>query len=181
MNKEELLLKAFYDARQKVADCGIDIGQIYEVTINTRINWAWGLCGQKGDGFKIEIAECLVNEDSYDDLLNTMIHEILHACKDAEGHGKVWKKYAQMIKEAYGIEIKRTNDKPTVKVDEARFTHKLICTNCNHTWLYTRSCYAVRKPEKCTCPYCKQKAIRRCVSPKRLAMTYTEIERMLTI
>lgn len=159
--KENLLWSAYYQARDMVLNCGIELREIVDVKINTRSKRTWGWCKPSDDGFIIEIAEVLLNKEYKEDLLNTMLHEILHTGVDAVGHGKVWKEYAERIRSIYGIKINRCDSRPNVKRDESIYRHKLICTSCGHIWKYTKSCTAVRYPSRCTCPFCKTKTIER--------------------
>ena len=87
--------------------------------------------------FKIEISYKLVNPkytETDDGLINTMIHELLHTCPDGRGHGVSWKKYAQMVYDRYGIDIKRcgSDDEKGANKDVIKNTYKymLKCKCC---------------------------------------------------
>ena len=160
--KENLLWSTYYKARDMVLNCGIELKEIVDVKINTTSKRTWGWCKpiNKGECI-IEIADVLLNEEYKEDLLNVMIHEILHAGVGAVGHGKVWKEYADRINTVYGIQITRCNSRKNIKRDENIYKHKLICTSCGYVWKYIRSTYSVRYPQKCKCPFCKTKTIER--------------------
>lgn len=56
----------------------------------------------------ITISKYLVAED---DKKNTIIHELLHSCKDGHSHGYRWQYYANIIYNKYNIVITRCSTK----------------------------------------------------------------------
>ena len=166
MNEHDrLFFDTWMEAKEMLTALSIQLGE-FEIEPSTRMKKYYGLCKYLNileDGTKqcrITITDDLVKPEFKDELLNTIIHEMLHTVSDAVGHGKRWKEYAQMVYDAYGIRIRRTDDKEHCRnLKDYRFY--LTCSNCFFIWKYNRSTRAVRYPDKCTCPYCKTKTIKR--------------------
>lgn len=51
------------------------------------------------------------------DMLNTVIHELLHTCPVCQNHGTLWQAYANVINARYGIKITRCSKKEHIRVD----------------------------------------------------------------
>lgn len=82
------------------------------VFINTRAKKRYGACQMtKKNGkreYTIQISSRLYNSD--DKIIQSVIaHEILHTCNGAMNHGEKWKRYANIMNEKYGYNIKRTS------------------------------------------------------------------------
>lgn len=95
----------------EIEDLDIEIGKIKEWTINTRAKHRWGQCKKNKDGsYSIQIAEQLLVDKRISEKAckETIIHELLHTCKDSMKHTGKWKAYAQEMNEEYGYNIKRT-------------------------------------------------------------------------
>lgn len=99
------------ECMEEVADIGIEIGNIKEWKINTRARSMWGQCKKNTDGtYSIQIADRLLRDDRISEKAckETMIHELLHTCKEGMKHTGKWKVYAREMNEEYGYNIKRT-------------------------------------------------------------------------
>ncbi|XME04451.1 SprT-like domain-containing protein (plasmid) [Lachnospiraceae bacterium C1.1] len=106
-NFEELKEECLFE----IDSLGIKPGVISSWMINSRAKTRWGLCKKKSDGsFEIQIAKRLIEDDniSKNACKETIIHEILHTCKDAMNHTGKWRIYAEKMNLAFGYNIKRT-------------------------------------------------------------------------
>lgn len=75
-----------------VEECGIETGDITNVTINTRAKKRYGQCRQTGNKYMINISAFILSDDTKEDaVMETIIHEILHTCKGCMNHGREWK------------------------------------------------------------------------------------------
>lgn len=167
MTKERRLQDAYYKGRCMLIDLGIDYGEIVNVKINSRAKRRWGRCcydiySPKWEDcrFVIEISDRLLNDEvSEDALMNTMVHELLHTCKDCMNHGKIWKKLAAMVNSKYGLNIKTCTSaaEKNIKDDYVAPDKKYVlrCPACGHIWKRARMTNAVKYPELygCSCGY----------------------------
>lgn len=99
-------------AQRGVAICyeaGIPIAKNIKVGYTTA-DRKHGVCQyNKTTGeFKIKVSKHLVKDE---DVLNTVLHELLHTCPGCQNHGKVWSLYADIINKVYGIKITRVSKK----------------------------------------------------------------------
>lgn len=105
-NFDELIVECLHE----VEKAGITPGNIIEWQINRRAKTRWGLCEKRRNGdCIIQISAQLLEDDriSEEDCKATIIHEILHSCKECKGHTGKWKEYAQRMNALYGYNIKR--------------------------------------------------------------------------
>ena len=158
----------FDEAIEIVKECiGEDkIEFIYRpITVNTRAKKRWGMCTSSPDGrHRIQISSKLLSEDvSYEATMNTIIHEILHACKKGQCHTGLWKVYANMINAGYPqFNIKRTTsyeekgmERPQV---ERRYAVK--CSRCGYMHYGQRFTNIFKYPESYSHKTCGGKFIR---------------------
>ncbi|MBQ0065975.1 MAG: hypothetical protein KBT48_09440 [Firmicutes bacterium] len=106
--------------KKMLSDIGIETAKNIDFEIEMQEN-LWGLttlCGN--DAYVISINYILLdfsymNEFVKKDkrkcpgLLNTIIHELLHTCKNSMDHGTEWTKNVKKVYEKYGIEIHETD------------------------------------------------------------------------
>ena len=147
---------------KEVEAVGIPHGDISEFTINTRAKTRLGQCKKLPNGkYTISISNVLLDESLCPDdksLKDTIIHEILHSCKDCMNHGKKWKWYAGLMNRKYGYSISRCASSAEKNIMEqanpTMYKYKLICTKCGHVYLKQRMCAAVKNPSCYSCGYC---------------------------
>ncbi|MCI6020524.1 MAG: hypothetical protein MRZ64_02380 [[Bacteroides] pectinophilus] len=92
---------------------GIPIQEIEpDVVINTRAQSFWGRCTAVVDRsavstiYRIEVTTRLIGTDE-SSIKNTLMHEVIHTCKGCMNHSDLWKKYAAIVNEKYGYNVKR--------------------------------------------------------------------------
>lgn len=96
----------------------------------------------------------------------TIVHELLHSCRECMAHTGRWKRLAALVNEHFGYHISRTssvdgtNYKYIENMNRKQKKYALICNNCNHQWSYTRKTDLIKSVEKdphgAVCPYCKK-------------------------
>ena len=109
MNKENLdnILKEVIDeARRLKIPVPFTISD--KVLLNPRPKKRYGCCRKKDNKFIIEISE-FVLKCPIGKIRGVIAHEVLHTCEGCYGHGLEWKKYASMMNDAYGYNIKRAS------------------------------------------------------------------------
>ena len=114
---------------------GIKYGNVLAFTANTRAKNRWGQCRTVPGGYTININASLLDERNPEEgLIDTIFHELLHTCKGCMNHGVEWKKMADKVNRAYGLNIKRANSAEEKGVaDETRpgmVRHRFVCVGC---------------------------------------------------
>ncbi|WP_026505714.1 SprT-like domain-containing protein [Butyrivibrio sp. NC3005] len=141
---------------------GIKTGTISEWKINNRAQKRWGLCRAKKDGtFEIQIAKMLLTDDriSEKSCKETIIHEILHTCDHCMKHTGNWKKYAIIMNNTYGYNIKRVTSSTEKGIEEpssAKIVPKYLftCRNCGVVIYRLRESKFTRNYRRYRCARC---------------------------
>lgn len=131
-------------------------------SINPRIKFnssstAYGQCSynRSSNTYLIRISQYTLGS-SQKSIMNTILHELLHTCKNCMNHGPLWKEYASMVYYHYGYDIKRCNGDKTSE-DRAnlrkgiKINHKLRCDKCGQVFMRTKSSALVLHPERFHC------------------------------
>jgi predicted SprT family Zn-dependent metalloprotease len=148
--------------------CGPVIGNIFVVKTNSRAMARWGRCDyHRGyNTYSIQISKrILADEVPYEAVLSTMIHEILHTCQGAEGHGAVWQQYARQVMRKHP-ELKITRTTPAsafgLGEEQAEFRQKyaIKCEKCGMTHYSSKLSRSIQHPERYRCGHCGGKMVR---------------------
>ena len=155
-------LKAiFNECLEKCDTLNIPYGHIYRIEPNSRAKSRWGQCRKYLDGYIININIDLLDErNSVRGLEDTILHEIIHTCRDCKGHDQRWKMYAKKINDHFGYNIKRTNsqeDKGVTVRREKEYKHILKCGGCGLIFQRTRASKFVKNPSRFRCGKCGSK------------------------
>lgn len=139
MTPTEKLRLAIVDATDVLDDLGIKYGPINDVVINYRSVRRWGQCSySRATGkYTIEISIRLLNDDNieWEAVLNTVIHEFLHAYSGRMCHTGEWKRCADLVNKKYPIyNIKRCSSADEIGLSEEAITssynYKISCNKC---------------------------------------------------
>ena len=141
-------LELFKDDRCREDDCTDCRLQKYQAMCETYINeqyelkqWVFkfskhktaaGMCYY--DQKLIVLSEYFVLNNSDEEIINTMLHEIAHALAPRwEGHGKVWRKIFKdlLIKYNQPVNVTRCYDN---NVNMPTGKYKITCTCCGDYW-----------------------------------------------
>lgn len=141
------LQKLFNECKKELDDIGIKYGNIVKLEVNYRFKKTWGQCSyvnKNENKFKIEIAAKLLQDD-IDDIStkNTIIHELLHSCKDCMNHGNEWKRLANIVNKKYPqYNIKRTtsNKSKGIEYEDKDFNYILECKKCGNKLYFSKMC-----------------------------------------
>lgn len=128
---------------------------------NQKIGHAWGCCTKTLFGYTIRLSHVLCQHTTENSILNTVIHELIHAA-GVNGHRRAFKHWAAVINKAYPgkYDVARcTAAKDKMSLEEAKTTYRyvVVCPECNAFWGSKRLSYYVRNPERSSCPFCKKK------------------------
>ena len=111
------LNKLFDECKAELDSIGIQYGNVVSIEVNYRAKKQCGLCREVRIGrtwednrYSINISSFLLADDVPDEgTKNTIIHELLHTCKDCMNHGGNWKRLAEKVHRKLGYNIKRTS------------------------------------------------------------------------
>ena len=101
----------------------------------------------------------------YEQIRETLCHELGHFVAPKENHNYLWKARANKIGARWGLTTSRLSDNETFKkaAQQARaevrrnstYKYRLVCPSCGTDWKYKSNCKAVQNPSRYRCPYCK--------------------------
>ena len=146
MTKETKLQVAYQDAKDILDSLNIEYGPIANVIIGKKRR-AWGTCKRINGQYIIDINPVLLEDGiSWESLMNTMVHELLHAHKDRMCHTGEWKRLAMYVNAEYPyLNIKRCSSADEKGVTYSDYTirrssvkYEITCTSCGCVNYYRR-------------------------------------------
>ena len=170
MNVENM----FDEALEVVKDCiGEDklTSRIFRpIKINTRAKSRWGQCRTTTEGclfgYEIEISSRILQDGiPKNEVMNVIIHEILHACKNGMSHTGTWKSYANMVNNKYPqYHISRTVSAKSFGLQEEQNNIKrqyaIKCKKCGNIHYSSKFSKSIQFPERYRCGHCGGPMIR---------------------
>lgn len=111
------LNKLYKECLEELDSIGIEYGKIDSITVNTRAKTRFGQCRivknakeWENRRYSINISAILLNDTVSDESVkNTIIHEILHTCRNSFTHKEQWKRNTYKVKKYLGYDIKRSS------------------------------------------------------------------------
>lgn len=158
-----------YEISKEVANQLIERGipiHRCNVTISNRLKRVFGNCKRRvryGEvSYEIKIASFLAEHGDEYGIKSTIAHEFIHTCDGCMNHGKLWKKYGDMVSDLYDINRCDTMESKGINEEVAKQLYKqicdykyvVICDTCGYTWKYKRFTKTLRNIKNCKCPYC---------------------------
>ncbi len=102
----------------------------------------------------ISLNEEMLKCDKFD-IMNTLVHEVLHANIRARGHNYVWTETANHMNYKYGYNISRLSKIPGGLKDREPFRYSITCADCKKELVKKRrTCNIVKHPERYSCKHC---------------------------
>ena len=148
-----LLAKAI----QEVKEQGIKPGNIDPTLYVSNAAKEFGRCTHTGSNFEIRISKYIMNNPEKD-LMQTIVHEVLHSVAGCMNHGPQWKKVADIMNEAKGYNISRLTSISAAnltKEHQAVLTKYVVaCTDCGNKIYRQRKSKLINYPELYTCGAC---------------------------
>lgn len=127
------LQKLFNECKEEMRKANIPFNEDAYINVSNRKSVrTWGTCRNKVD---IRI-NALLLDDNVDDkeTKDTIIHELIHTCKDTHGHDYYFRLYGNRMNDMFGYHISRCNSKEQkgITIDYERMSkYKFVCPNCN--------------------------------------------------
>lgn len=136
-------------AEEKLDKLRIPYGEVKYWEINTRAKRRFGQCRKSAGEFTINLSMHLFQAKD-EEIEEVILHELLHTCYGCMNHGKRWKRYAEKIYQAYGIQIKVTgNDgeygQEYVQKLQQEYHYLFRCNSCGKSFGYFRMCPSVKE------------------------------------
>lgn len=136
----------FNNAMDIVHDLGIETGNIVDVKLNYRAKNRFGQCRKNNvlNTYSLNF-NYLIFDDNADDIaiMNTIIHEILHTCKDCMTHKDEWKRLANYVTANTIYTITRTNSYADFGIEkpkrEKKHNYVFVCKDCGQIIIRERA------------------------------------------
>lgn len=132
---EKQFMSYLKKVKREVRRLGADLVPIDSVKFVNRAN-PMGLCLYYDGSYpycSLEFADVLLQLDEVS-IHETIAHELLHCIRDSVGHGPLFKKYAALVNEKYGLDIDTYTSLHIVN-DTMRhriFNYVVRCTKCGN-------------------------------------------------
>lgn len=158
MIDSQMLNLMLQKAINQTLDAGIKCGKIIPaVKVNKRANSFLGKCElfteYKGEKvFAIQVSYKVLNL-KFNDIMEILCHEVLHSCEGCMNHRTQWKRYAKMMNEKYGYNIRRcaNGEEYGLTKNEIKKNYCLRCVACGEKYYFARYCKRVRNPHSYGC------------------------------
>jgi len=149
MHDLEKIFKECMD-EMKAVDIPIQDGRIAGAEAGDTDDCLGLCCGDVDNNFTIIIRTDLLSDICpLKELKEIIIHELIHTCKRCGIHGKTWRKYAQIMNNAYGYSLLEGKDDNSIFHSEKPVLHKYVCPKCGIP-------FGSRSEEEydCRCAFC---------------------------
>lgn len=148
------LNKLLKKAIEQVEAQGLEPGPIDENLELSNAAKEMGRCTKEIVGFTIRISK-YIKDSAEKDLMDTLVHEVLHTVPGCFNHGAQWKAAADRMNKAYNYDIERLSTASVANLtDEHRAILKryvIKCHDCGHEIYRQRKSKLVNFPELYTC------------------------------
>lgn len=143
---------------------GIEYGNVKKFEVNTRAKSRWGRCRKTGGYYIIEVNVDLLDErNDLNGLKETILHELLHSCKDCMNHGKEWKRLAAKVNHTYGYNITRCSNaeekgvsfhRTTTRKTPMEYKYAIKCNKCGQVVRRSKMSKTIQRPDLYRCGIC---------------------------
>lgn len=136
----------FNEAMDVVESLGIETGNIVDVKLNYRAKNRFGQCRKNNvnNTYSLNFNHLIFNDETkYNVVMGTIIHEILHTCKDCMTHKGEWKRLANIVNENTKYNINRTNSYANFGLErpkkEKKHNYVFVCKDCGQVIVRERA------------------------------------------
>ena len=139
-------MEMYHKALEILDNLNIEYGNIVEVKLNYRAKNRFGRCKKNNvtNTYSLDF-NYLIFDDNANDvaIMNTIIHEVLHTCKDCMTHKNEWKRLADYVTRNTKYTITRTNSYADFGIEnprrEKKHNYVFVCEDCGQTFIRERS------------------------------------------
>jgi predicted SprT family Zn-dependent metalloprotease len=149
------------DAVEKLAKLGYDevLHYNYVLKFNMRAKGRYGRCSKLGkDEFEIQLNYEYAQVATLKDVIETVIHEVMHSIDGCMNHGRKWKYIAYLVRNKYGHNIERTGkceEYRALKNETIDYKYMVKCNRCGVESKYQKKSKLINHPEKYRCGNCR--------------------------
>ncbi len=136
----------FNEAMEIVDGLGIEAGEIVEVKLNYRAKNRLGRCTRNNIfcTYKLEFNHLIFSDEANEDeVMNVLIHEILHTCKDCMTHKGEWKRLANIVNANTRYNITRCANYESLGIEspkeERKHNYVFVCEDCGQVIVRERA------------------------------------------
>ena len=136
----------FNEALEVVHDLGIETGNIVEVKLNYRAKNRFGQCRKNNvnNTYSLNFNHLIFSDESNEDeVMNTLIHEILHTCEGGMTHKGEWKRLADYVTANTRYNITRCANYASFGIEkpkkEKKHNYVFVCEDCGQVIIRERS------------------------------------------
>ena len=136
----------FNEALDVVHDLGIETGNIIEVKLNYRAKKRGGQCAYNVlfDTYRLNFNHLIFSDETNEDeVMNILIHEILHTCKDCMNHKGEWKRLANIVNANTKYNIRRCTTYASLGIEnpkeEKKHNYVFVCEDCGQVIVRERA------------------------------------------
>ena len=127
---------------------------------NENLGRVWGCCRKEINGYSISLSERLCQNTNPNAILNTLIHELIHAC-GVHGHRRDFRFWAARINARFPGKYNVTRGTPIIEkmtLEQALESYKYVlqCPKCGMIYGLQRRSGAVRNPGEYWCSRCSR-------------------------
>ena len=156
---QEFLDNLLEECQTICISAGINIGNIYSISINEKLCRVWGRCVPIGNrlSFLIELNKDLLKESvPITAIKSVILHELCHTVPDGHGHKKGWKDAAEKLK-PFGFQMHRCSSPDELDVPEKsneEYKYVFRCRGCGNLVKRFKASKFVRNYSHYRCALC---------------------------
>ena len=151
----------FNEALEVVYGLGIETGEIVEVKLNYRAKNRLGRCTRNNIfcTYTLEFNHLIFSDEADEDaIMNVLIHEILHTCKDCMTHKGEWKRLANIVNANTKYNITRCANYESLGIEdpkeEKKHNYVFVCEDCGQVIIRERASKFTRNYHAYRCGKC---------------------------
>lgn len=154
-------MEMYHKALEILDDLNIEYGNIIEVKLNYRAKNRFGQCRKNNltNTYSLNF-NYLIFDDNANDvaIMNTIIHEVLHTCKDCMTHRNEWKRLANYVTRNTKYTITRTNSYADFGIErpkkEKKHNYVFVCEDCGQVIIRERASNFTKNHHAYRCGKC---------------------------
>ena len=134
------------EAMDVVHGLGIETGEIIKVKLNYRAKNRLGRCTRNNIfyTYELEFNHLIFSDETDEDaVMNILIHEILHTCKDCMTHKGEWKRLANLVNANTKYNITRCANYEDLGIEspkeEKKHNYVFVCEDCGQVIIRERA------------------------------------------
>ena len=136
----------FNEAMNVVEGLGIETGNIVDVKLNYRAKNRFGQCRKNNvnNTYSLNFNHLIFSDEANEDeVMNTLIHEILHTCEGGMTHKGEWKRLANIVNANTKYNITRCTNYASFGIEkpkrEKKHNYVFVCEDCGQVIVRERA------------------------------------------